>query len=223
MNPQIDMTNQARLKQLSILIALLIVVFSLYLVASAIVTASKTGLLHVSASDPKAGLVISQADTQAAYIGTGNAKVRLKPGKYSVSASNNGYQAVATVQVYKKHTTTSYLSVRAKATAALPSANNIAFDNMNALINSGISSDQINDLEQHFFSYKPSVKTVAVDASSVEPGPHNPNTDTSFTMNFNVSIDSVSYKATISYADTETVRLYLYNASGALVFDSGDA
>jgi hypothetical protein len=102
-----------------------------------------------------------------------------------------------------------------------PSKNNIAFGGTDALINSGLTVTQINLLEQIIFEYKPSAHTANINSSSVEPGPHDPNTDTSFTINFSLAIDAAPYNATISYSNLSTVHLYLYNPqTGVLMFDS---
>jgi hypothetical protein len=93
------------------LIVVLIVVYCIYTVVAAIITDQTTGLLDISSSDQQAGLTISQTNRQAVAIGTGTAHVRLKPGAYQVTASDTGYQVSATVQIYKKRTTTSSLTL----------------------------------------------------------------------------------------------------------------
>jgi hypothetical protein len=103
--------NAVLLGRALVLISGAIVLYCVYLVIAAIITSQSTGLLEVSSSDPQAGLTVSQANRQAIAIGTGKAKVRLKPGIYQVSASNNGYQTAVTVHLYEKRTTTSSLSL----------------------------------------------------------------------------------------------------------------
>jgi hypothetical protein len=82
----------------------------------------------------------------------------------------------------------------------------------------------VSELEQYFFQYKPSANTVNIDSSSVEPGPHNPNTDIGFKLDFNVTIDSTSYAAVTSYADVNNISLVLTNPqTGATAFNSAPA
>jgi len=193
--------------------------FAVYLVTSAVVARQTTGLLTITSVDKNAALVVSQSNTDAVRVGVGSAKVRLKPGTYQVSASDSGKQANGTVTVSKQHTTNSHLNPTKRV--QLPTIEAINFQGMGRLTSDGISTQQISNLEQEFFQFKPSAQTVIVNTDSVEPGPHNPNVDTSFTINFSVAIDSSTYKATISYNDIMTVRLYLYDSkTGSQVFDS---
>ena len=100
-----------RLRLLLYLVGLLIVGLSVYIIVSAVTTSRDTGILHISSSDPNASLIIGQNNTGSVFLGKGNARVRLKPGAYEASASDNGYQTLAVVQIRKAHTTVSALTL----------------------------------------------------------------------------------------------------------------
>jgi hypothetical protein len=189
----------------------------IWIVVATIITSQNTGILQIRSANPKAGLIISQNNRQALLVGTGTARVRLKPGSYQISATYGGKQANGVATVYKDRTTGSYLGVLQPV--RLPSVATINFEGTGSLINDGLTIEQVNNLEQEFFQYKPRAQTVNI--SSVEPAPHNPNVDTSFSLNFTVSIDSTTYNATVTYTDLETVQLHLYNLqNNALLFNS---
>jgi len=211
--------DQRRVRAVGRLIFILCILGCIWIVLSAIITSQTTGMLYIKSSDPKAGLIISQAGRQAVAVGTGSAKIRLRPGSYQISALDSGKQANATEEVYKKHTTTSYLNPA--RLVELPSVDTISFKGTGALINVGLTTEQLSDLEQDFFQYKPSAHTININTASVEPGPYNPSVSTTFTVNFNVSIDSKLYKATIGYSGFSAIQLNLYNPqSNAVVFSS---
>jgi hypothetical protein len=109
-----------------------------------------------------------------------------------------------------------------KQQARTPSKTNVAFSGTDGFLDAGLSSTQLNNLEEALFRYKTSAHSVAVDPNSIEPGPHNPNTSTSFTLNFNVSIDSNSYKGIVVYTDLDGVDLHLINPqNNSEVYHSG--
>lgn len=110
--------NAAYLGQLLYLGMGLALVYFIYTAAYSYHTYSSTGLLYLQSSDPNAALVVSQQKTQPKSVGTGNAKLRLSPGKYQVTATDKGYQTTATVSVYKKKSSSSYLQL---VTSELPS------------------------------------------------------------------------------------------------------
>jgi hypothetical protein len=103
-----------------------------------------------------------------------------------------------------------------------PSKTNVAFSGMDGFLDAGLTSAQLYNLEETIFRYKTSVHSVSVDPNTIQPGPHNPNTDISFTLNFNVTIDSTAYKGTIVYSDLEGIDLHLYNPqNNSEVYHSG--
>jgi hypothetical protein len=216
------MTNEnINLKPVLWLLFLVLVLFGLYQMCSGLVVSQTTGMLLVDTPKPFATISISQNNKGAAIVGTGTAKVRLAPGTYLIVASDAGSRDSTVIKISKKQTIKTYLNF--KSPPLLKSPANINYKNVSALINNGgITTLQASQLEQYFFNYKPSAHTVSIDPDSVEPGPRNPNTSTTFTLNFNVTIDSTQYKATTSYANLSTIRLSLYNPqTNALVFDSG--
>jgi hypothetical protein len=98
-------------KLVLLLACLLVVAFSLFQFVSLFITVNTTGILNVSSNDKNSTLSISQIDHQAKIIGTGKAKIRLKAGNYQISATDNGYQAIVSVQMQKNKTTSRNLSL----------------------------------------------------------------------------------------------------------------
>ena len=189
-----------------------------YLVFQAVNTASATGILKVSSPDKKSSLSVSRTDSVAKFIGVGGAKVRLSPGSYLVGASNNGRQVYETVVIKKQ--ATANLSLDPSKAVVFPTVEAVDFTGFDSLINSGLTSVQISILKSAFFRYKPTEKTVAIDASSVVPGPHNPDTDIGFSLQFNLSLDSRALKAVVSYSELTSARLQLFDQQGSALFDS---
>ena len=217
-----DIVINRRLRLIGWLLFILCVVWCVWILVSAIITSQETGILYVRSSNSQAGLIISQNDRQALAIGIGVAKVRLEPGSYQVSASIAGKQANSIVEVYKKHTTSSYLNP--SQSVRLPSIDTVNFVGFSNFLNYGMSSSQLNNLEQAFFQYSKSIKTVAVNTASISPAPHNPNSaSTMSTVSFKVTVDSTSYNAVMNYDNLgDDYSLYLYNPSNnSLVFNSG--
>jgi len=96
------------------------------------------------------------------------------------------------------------------------------FIGTSALINSGLSSEQIILLEQALSQYQEKAKVFKINESSVEPGPRNPNTSTQFSLNFSLSIENTPYNATLNYTSITNINLILYNpTTDAQVYDSG--
>lgn len=178
----------------------------------------KTGLLSVKSNDPKATLSISQPGKQAQVIGVGTAKVRLLPGQYLLSASDKGRNSAKAVSITLKRSTR--VTLDPTSVAALPLVSDINFQGVNGLTDSGFSDTQMNLFEYYIFSYKPRAKTVDIASSSIQPGPHNPDTDIGFLLKFNLLIDSANYRAVASYIGFNDLSLKLYNADGKLVFSS---
>lgn len=97
------------------------------------------------------------------------------------------------------------------------------FDGASSFIDSGLSIDQVNGLIKAFSKYASSANAVVVDRKSLVPGPHNPkSSDPTFTINFNVSIDSIPYTGKVTYSGLNTIRLFLFAKDSKLVFDSGE-
>jgi hypothetical protein len=209
------------IKRALILLSVVLVLVCGYTLYSAVTSVRGTGVLRVTSPDQAATISVTQQYKQAAIIGTGKASVHLKPGDYQVSVSDNDKQAISVISVHEGQITN--VSLDPANAPILPSVNAIDFKNTGALVNHGITTDQINDLEQEFFAYKPTSQVVDIDSGTIEPGPHNPNVDTTFSINFKVAVNGTEYAATIRYSDLETVELVLTNPrSGTQVFDSNN-
>jgi hypothetical protein len=147
--------------------------------------------------------------------------VRLIPGTYYLFASGSGQQTTAVAHITASKTTNINLDLQQSTLA--PSPETVTYTNLDSLLNSGITSDQITLIKQFFFRFKPTVHTISIDPASVQPGPHDPNTSIGFTLNFNTMMDSTPYKATLTYPDASSVQLQLFDAQGKLAFDSAQA
>lgn len=215
----IDENISAKVRTFLLLATGVIVAVCLYFIISSIITSLNTGVLKVSANEPSAIINISQANHQIQRIGQGQASVRLQPGKYTVFASNGNQQANATVTVSKRGTTQANL--RLVSVPKLRSVDNVSFNGFNKLIDMGLTTDQMAILKLDLFHFDTAARNVTINSSNIYREPHNPNVDTSFAIDFNVTIDRQAYKARASYAGLEDIRLYMYDATtGNLLFDS---
>ncbi len=214
------MQPQTRLRRLTItlLIACVaLIAWLTFIILSALHTVHSTGVLSVTASEPSAVITISQLNHNAVAIGTGSAKVRLKPGDYLLGANGAGLSATKTVHVDLQKTVTSSLNL-AKGGNKLPSVESVGFINMDVLVNSGITNSQASDIKTQFFTYKPSSKLINIDADSVEPGAHNPDSYDPFTLNFTGTIDSTPFSATAAYTGYDDAQLTIYDQNGTRVY-----
>jgi flagellar basal body-associated protein FliL len=97
---------------------------------------------------------------------------------------------------------------------------------ISSFIDSGLSDDQLTRLKYAFYNYsiqnKKNIKEVSIDINSIKPGPHNPNTNAPFTINFNVTFDrKATYRAKVEYSGLEDIRLFLYDQkTNAQIYDS---
>lgn len=109
---------------------------------------------------------------------------------------------------------------------APPSRNTIAFAGTDALLNQGVSIQQVDAMKQAVFLFGQSQKKTFVEAiidpSSVKAVPRDPSSASPyFSVTFNITLDNTQYNATLSYANITVARLVL--ASGhTQVYDSGD-
>jgi hypothetical protein len=185
-------------------------------------TSQDTGILDVTASDSNALISITQNGKGVETAGTGKAKVRLQPGTYLVGGFVGGKQGSEVVQITKRHTTQTSLKVN--DLAKVPSADSIDFSNINRFLDAGLTSTQVTALKQAFFAFKQTSHTVAINADSVQPAPHNPQSDDPFILNFKVSVDSTPYSGQVIYSDLDNIRLVLTDPStNTSVFDSASA
>lgn len=195
-----------------------VIVFCIYLVVSAIITAQNTGVLKVSASS-KGIISVSRTDTQARIIGVpGSARVRLKPGNYQVIATtSDGKQTGKIVSIEKKRSTE--VTLKPVATPKLHSLDGVTFFGTASLTDRGITAGQMDILRLDLFRFDTSATSVRIDAQSVRTAPHslgNP-----FVLTFSVIIGSRTYNARTSYSDPTNIQLQLYNPqNGHQVYDS---
>ena len=196
-----------------------LVVFLVFSVVQAYNTRESTGVLIVNTSDKTSAITISATNTQAALLGTGSAKARLKPGSYFVMAQAKGLQATQTVTV-SLHKTTAIKLQLANAKPLIASPDSVTFINTSSLLNYGISSSQVTNLKQLLFTYAPSAKIISIDATSIQPGIHDPNsTSPWFSLTFSGDIDGSKYNATLEYSGYDTTKLTLTNpTTGAQLF-----
>lgn len=190
-----------------------------YLLVSAVLIRQTTGVLQVKSGDSRALLSVTATSRQAQIIGTGSARVRLAPGTYQVSANHDGKQDTALVKITKKSVTS--VTVNPIKSPKLPSVGDISFLGTNALINSGLTSGQVQTLKREFFQFAPAAETVIIQAATISPGPRDlSNASSDFTMTFSVDIGSQTYKARIAYGFSDDISLVLSSADGHQVFDS---
>jgi hypothetical protein len=187
-------------------------------VISALSIRGKTGLLEVSAP-AGTSISISAPGQAAASIGTTAAKLRIDPGTYLLVGTQNGAHGALVATVSQGQTTD--VSLQPSSISSIRSEQDINFKGVSGLINAGLTVSQVNEIEQDIFNYKTTANTVTIDQNSIEPGPHNPNTDIGFTLDFTVSIDSTTYAAVATYTDTEDTSLQLSNpTNGQVVYNS---
>src|SRR4051812_47099023 len=84
------------------------------------------------------------------------------------------------------------------------------FQGMSAFIDNGLTTQQVNGLIKDFSRFLPKSNIVSIDTNSLYPGPHDPHSsDPSFSISFNVNIDSSAYKGVVRYSGLESVGLIL--------------
>jgi hypothetical protein len=94
------------------------------------------------------------------------------------------------------------------------------------LVDAGLTDDQLLRLKYAFNNYftqsKKNAKEVSIDVNSIVHGPHNPNSNSPFSLNFNVTVDrSKTLKAKIEYTGLEDIRLFLYDQkTNTQIYDS---
>lgn len=192
-----------------------------WIVLTAINAFLHTGIVSMRSSDPHAGLIITQDSHQAVLAGVGQARIRLKPGVYQVSASDNGKEDSSTVTVTKQHTVT--VSLNPAVSTKIPTLSDVAFTGTSAFLKFGMPSSQLDNLRRAFFQYSQNIKKVAINENSISFAPHNPNNlSTLSVVSFSVAVDNQSFNATINYDNLGNgFQLLLYSHGGGIqVFDS---
>jgi len=176
-----------------------------------------TGLLTITTSDLHATITISGNKTTAAIIGTGNTKVRLKPGSYLIVAGNQGMQASQVVTVSKGNKAD--IKLQLVQPAVIPSPDTVSYDNVQTLLDYGLNPAQVANVKQVFFQYKTSTKTISIDSSSVKQEPHNPAGNDPFKLDFNATLDGTTVKAVVVYSSFDDIQMQIYDpSSGALLY-----
>jgi hypothetical protein len=107
-----------------------------------------------------------------------------------------------------------------------PTPVGLAFNNYDALLDYGIAYRQRNSLKVAVKNFVdrdvPSTKVTALDPASIVVAPHDPNSSSTIsTVNFKLSLDDTTYQAKMNYFGNAGIQLYLTDATGKQVFDSG--
>jgi hypothetical protein len=105
-------------------------------IIGAIITRQRTGVLEVKTSSKNAIIYIQPANKKQETIGKGSTKLRLTPGNYQVTASENGAETEAPVTITKKQAASVDLSISplvTNTTVTASPAQNIYFDNAKTL------------------------------------------------------------------------------------------
>ena len=198
-----------RLVNILLVIALVaFFVFGAMNIMKAISVSENYGLLEAK-STGSATLSVSQDKSQAEVIGTGSAKVWLKPGVYQLAASAKGSQNTQIITVQKQQTTS--VNITPSAGPILPSVLNVDFENTDSLINAGLTTEQVAGFKRLVFNYKPAARVVSINSATLQSGPLASNNNERFSYTFIVTIDRVPFAAKISYGDSLNINLTLTN------------
>lgn len=97
-----------------------------------------------------------------------------------------------------------------------------SYTGFDALINTGLTAIQSNELEQALQVFAPSASSIAIDSTSIQLGSI-ASDDMTQPYTFVLSIDGTSYNATLDAIGLLSIRLYLNDSSTSnhQVFDSG--
>jgi hypothetical protein len=135
------------LRRAFLMAIVLVLIYSAYTIIYSLILCQSSGLLNISSSDTSAGLSVGQNNHQSVNVGMGSASVRLKPGSYQVTASDNGYQTVGNVSVTKKHVT--YSNLYLVASSLQSNSNNIFNDlpviGANSIYEISVDKQAVND------------------------------------------------------------------------------
>lgn len=117
-----------------------------------------------------------------------------------------------------------FLAIIGGRSGSLPQADQnkgATFQGMSSFIDNGLTSVQVNELIKAFNKFSANARDVSIESNSLSPGAHTPGTLAPFTIKFNVAVDSTQYTGTVSYTDTSSLSLVLFDRSNKQVFDSG--
>jgi hypothetical protein len=185
-------------------------------------TMQTTGIVTVNTSDKLSTITLSADRTTAAVIGTGSASVRLKPGSYLLVAGHAGQSASQVITVTAKQSQTVKLSLTQPQ--AVPSPDAINFDNVDTLLDFGLTQAQTENAKQLFFKYKQSAKQININSDSVKQEPHDPHGNEDFKLDFSGTIDGAPFNAVITYGAFDDIQMTLVDpATGAELFSGTTA
>jgi hypothetical protein len=199
---------------------LIAVVFCLVSIFQALYLRSQTGILDVSAPGSMGALTVTESGKVAKTIGQNHrSQVRLRGGIYYIAASINGQ--LASKQVVIKRGETTSVSLTTRDQVIIPSVQNISFVGIDALVDKGLSDEQIDLMKQDVFIFNQRAIKVVLDTATISTDPHNPNVDTTWRKHFDLLIDGKRYSATISYFGISALDLALVDPQTSVtVFNS---
>lgn len=115
-----------------------------------------------------------------------------------------------------------------KQQATVPyTRNSITFSGTDALLNNGLTADQIDTMKYEFFLFSQSLhrqfSQVVIDPSTISLPPYDPdNPPTTSTLSFTVTIDRIVYTARLGYSGFSNAELVLVTSANTQVYDSGN-
>ena len=105
----------------------------------------------------------------------------------------------------------------------VPLSTEIEFTNFGSLLEFGVTSEQLGALRNAFSAFiltqPESVKQVVIESAAATPRDRF-SASTTQSVIFDVLVGGTRYKATMEYSNLTTIRLYLYDRNGTLVYDS---
>lgn len=214
-----DKNSEFRIRQILLALGLAVLVACAYGLISTFIAVRTTGILSVSASVSQALISISQPNHEAKIVGTGTAKVHLRPGLYQVRGYVGRDSAVETIKVTRNKVAN--VTLHLSETPRIRSVDDIDFNGLSSLTDNGLSDDQTAALKLAFFRFKTSTEVVTINGESFTPAPRNSATTIGFSATVNVSMDSTPYQAKITYSGLSNLNLSLYDPqTNSLVFNS---
>jgi hypothetical protein len=100
----------------------------------------------------------------------------------------------------------------------------INFDNVDTLLDFGLTQAQTENAKQLFFKYKQSAKQININSDSVKQEPHDPHGNEDFKLDFSGTIDGAPFNAVITYGAFDDIQMTLVDpATGAELFSGTTA
>jgi hypothetical protein len=218
MNPQTNNTTP----KWTYLVGFVLVALLALVSYNAYNTMQTTGIVTINTSDKLSTITLSADKTTAAVIGTGSASVRLKPGSYLLVAGHAGQSASQVITVTAKQSQTIKLALTQPD--AIPTPDTISYDNLDTLVDFGLTQAQTENAKQLFFEYKKSAKQININSDSVKQEPHDPHGNEDFKLDFTGTIDGTQFSAVITYGAYDDIQMTLTDpSSGAQLFSGTSA